>query len=267
MTARRFLVAALLILAQGGCLSASSTRYPYYLAPAQEGASAVSRCLLLPLNFNVRLPPGQVEGKKRLQVQLERYLERDGRVVETLELLQAKSSWREVSRAEGIKGLGSKPDPAAFERAQSALATRLAQQNEFDAVIFPSIQMRPTVVRSRTVFWDGVKQDIQAVNPPVGSKTQDRGIGGVGTFVFDFSENNEPALSLHVAIYDSAGQRLFESYGGLDFPLHAVFDPSFRYKMRARPGLLSDPEILWRGTAIAFDPFLPESKMPPVTAR
>ena len=237
---RSYLIGVLLTLC--GCVSDS--RYAYFLAPGQAGSPGAEQLLLMPLNFNVVLPGHLAQGAERLQGELERYLEQQDRKVVTLPLREAKALWRQVTSQMGdLRGPEGKIDSAKLLQAQSILAAGLTEDYAFDAVVVPTLQMRPVRMQGRYAIWDGVVREIQVVNRPIRLPS------------VSFGSLSATGLSLHVVIYARDGKRLFESYGGLEFPLRAEFTPRFR--MVERDDLLSDREIMLEGTIIAFDPYLP----------
>ena len=226
------------------CGCATDSRYAYFLAPGQTGAPGAEQLLLMPLNFNVLLPGHLADGAERLQGELERYLEQQDRKVVTLPLREAKALWRRVtSQMEDLRGPEGKIDSAKLLQAQSSLAARLTEDYAFDAVVVPTLQMRPVRMQGRYTIWDGVVRKIQLVNAPK-------------NFPIYFGNISATGLSLHIVIYARDGKRLFESYGGLEFPLRAEFSGRFP-RMVERDDLLRDREIMLEGASIAFDPYLP----------
>ena len=64
------------------------------------------------------------------------------------------------------------------------------------------------------------------------------------------------ALSLWVRVYSAAGEKLFESYGGLE-PIQRMRVVDWKFHMEVRDDILEDSETLRDGIAVAFDPYLP----------
>ena len=86
-SSRHLRATALLAAAALGCPHAPPT---FRIAPGHEGAPGVERVLLVPTNLVIALRPELEAGVEPVQAEIAGYLERQGRAVERLSLVDAR---------------------------------------------------------------------------------------------------------------------------------------------------------------------------------
>jgi hypothetical protein len=135
---------------------------------------------------------------------------------------------------------------------------RLAEGNDFEVVMVPSLITRKVMVTDNSGTWDGVRRSMTVVNAP------SRGIGGsTDTFtkgVFAGGVSGDMlATSLHLMVFSRQGERVFEGTGGFDFVHEADLSAAYQYKVsfRRRAKLPGSPEVVREGVAIALGTYLP----------
>ena len=241
-------IASLAALCVFGCLTPP---HPYAIAPGQEGANGAKAFLLLPLNLVVALPAELERPSRRVSQLTADYLADCGKDVSSLGLYSARDFWRGAVR----DAEQSEDAEQTFDAAAPLFVRRIRESQPFDALVMPSLVYRTARIAqgSRFVAWDGVKRELETVNEP-------HNVGGFIVMVDPAGEM--PAVSLHVFVFDAEGERIFESYGGLD--LVHKFDFSSAPKVIRKDHLdmplksrrLDDEAALREGIAVTFEPYL-----------
>jgi hypothetical protein len=241
-------IASVAALCVFGCLTPP---HPYAIASGREGAPGAKAFLLLPLNLVVALP-GELERPSGRVSQLTAdYLAACGKDVSSVSLYSARDFWRgavrDVEQSEDAE--------RTFDTAAPLFVRRIRESQPFDALVMPSLVYRTARIAqgSRFVAWDGVKRELETVNEP-------RNVGGFHVVIDPAGEM--PAVSLHVLVFDADGERIFESYGGLD--LVHKFDFSSAPKVLTKGHLnmplksrrLGDEAAISEGIAVTFEPYL-----------
>ena len=130
---------------------------------------------------------------------------------------------------------------------------RLRESRSFDAVVMPSLVYREGRARAVThdVDWDGVTRKLVVQN----EHQQRMSL----YYTADFA-GKVPAVSLHLLVFSAPGERIFESYAGLDV-VHeidcATTGQAITARWRLRRHRLEDEHALREGVALAFYPYLP----------
>ena len=113
-------------------------------------------------------------------------------------------------------------------------------------MLVPNLVVRQAQMNSRSATWDGVTRR-QPVEGSEG-KIQKGSISG-----------NTEVLSLHVRAWSRTGEKVFESFGGLDV-LNTIQMQGYQFQMVPREDLFADTDVLREGIAISLDPLLPEPR-------
>jgi hypothetical protein len=228
--------------------------HPYAITPGYEGAAGASTFLLLPLNVVVALPEELQRPSGRVSQLTADYLKACGKTVSSTRLFFARDLWRGT-----VRDLGAAEDAErSFDAAASLFVRRLRERQQFDALVMPNLVYRTgrIVQGSRSVIWDGVKRELEIVNEP-----QMHG----SIHLMTTPGGTMPAVSLHVLVFDGAGNRIFESYGGLDlvheFDVAGAVTQS-HFSMPLKVNRLTDEVAIREGIGVTFDPYLPPPPEP-----
>lgn len=218
--------------------------HPYDLAAGQEGAKGVHAILLLPLNLVTSLPEELDYPSQRVAAEIVRYLEGLGRKVDRVRLFEARALLASLEKADP-------PDPDAT---RLRFLERLRKDRSFDVVVMPDLVYRKAHVRAVThkVEWDGVQRTLDLRNP-YQHKLSVRYTADVA--------GDMPGVSLHVLVYGADGQRIFDSYGGIDIvheaePYETGQTGAYQLRWRLKRHRLEDLDAIREGVRLAFDPYL-----------
>src|SRR5262245_18774286 len=152
-----------LSVATAAALLACTTPAKYFVAPGQEGAPGIRRVLLCPMNLVRALPAEVSDGVEPVEKALLAHLKSRELEVSLLDLAEGRELWgRAVLEA---RQQGSK-DAGRF------FVHQLAEGNDFEVVMLPSLITRNVNVTDNSGTWDGVRRTMTVVNAP------SRGIGG-----------------------------------------------------------------------------------------
>ncbi len=224
---------------------------PVWIAEGQAGSPDVEAVVLLPLNAVVPLPVEFESVAERVEAEIRRYLaEAHGRRVATPSPEECRQLW-----VRSVEEVEAQPDaPKGFEAAVRVLTMKLRRRYALDALVIPSLIYRPARMNGHKVSWDGVSRTLRVLNPP----------GSFGSIVVSTSfAGQTQAVSLHVLAFDPEGEKVFESFGGLDLAHDVEIWGRSRSQVQwnylLRPELHEDRELLREGVALAFDPYLTRS--------
>ena len=223
--------------------------HPYELDEAHIGAPGVERVALLPLNVLLALPPELDESTRGVTAAVRKHLSACGVEIVHFGLGEARHLWNEVTDVE-------EEDTERVAR----YVKRLHAKRSFDVLVVPSLVYRDARIRAvtREVSWDGVTRTL-ALTGYV------RTHGSVN-LVAEI-RGKTPAVSLHLAVYEAPGTRVFDSFGGLDLVHEVDLGTPVRVDLKNRPkrqamefrlkrSRLRDPVALREGVAMAFTPYL-----------
>lgn len=226
--------------------------HPYELDEAEIGAPGVQTVGLLPLNTLLALPPELDGATGRVTSLIRAHLEECGVQVVDFGLDEARSLWSE--------GVDPESEDVDVDEHVSAYIQRLRERRAFDVLIQPSLVYRDARIRSLGAHaeWDGVTREIQKS----GYVNMDGSV-----YVEPEIRGKMPGVSLHLAVYQLDGTRVFESYGGLDLVHEVEFGTTYRqdlnnripvsvYEWRLKRKRLRDMDALREGVALAFTPWL-----------
>ena len=244
---RRSASIAVLAICSWACASAPS--FPYAHGTDSKGNPAPQHFLVLPLNLAVHVPVGLEGTTDDVFSAIAGYLRDQGNSIETMSPEAALSQWHssigEVSASDTRKH--------DFEAAMQMFIKRARESTSFDAAIMPALVFRDTKVRERTVKWDGVIRRYDTVN--VSKEAKDKKIAGGLSPVFG-------GVSLHVMVFGTNGDSIFQGYGGLDLAhdldLYGV-ERTMRAQFALKSELLRNSKYLREGISHAFDPYLPRN--------
>jgi hypothetical protein len=238
------LLAALLLL---GCAGPGNQLE----AGAQPGAPGIQKFLVCAPNTVIDLPGELQGGSELVRAQIDAYLKHQGREVRWLNFYDSRQLFSEA--------LARAKEQGDVEKTPVLFAQELAKSYPFDALVMPSILLHQTRVSDSRGAWDGVRRRLRHVNEPdlpKGGRHQSTFAEGVraGGVTAEL-----PVTSLHVLVFSSAGERVFEGRGGIEF-IHEIdlADAARRnrFEIRARDDLFEDVEALREGIEVAFDPYL-----------
>jgi hypothetical protein len=203
--------------------------------------------MVLPVNLTIKTPPEFSPVLDDMFGAIAGYIRDRRNTLETFSRKEATARWAasiiEVKKSEALED--------NFETAMRVYVEHLAKARSFDAVIAPSIVYRTTKSRDRTVKWDGVFRKMKVVN--LSDQAKNKGLARALTVEIS-------GVSLHVMVFDSDGDLIFQRYGGLDLA-HDIDMTGAEYTMAPglllKEDLLKESDHLSEGIGVAFDPYLP----------
>jgi hypothetical protein len=184
----------------------------FWLAAAAEpgdpaAALGRGRVVVVPVNLAVRAVPEVESGIEPVWRALLAYF-----VVHRPTVALARNDagllWNEVM-AESQKAGDQKDLYANYAR----FAQRVAEQAEFDSIVFPTIVMHPARLSARSASWDGVHRVVEV--PGQFSESIDTYREGKIWLDRRGASGELAAASLHVAVFTANGERRYEGLGGL----------------------------------------------------
>jgi hypothetical protein len=154
------------------------------------------------------------------------YLQSQGAHVAFILPEDALGLWETV-----LRGLGdASRDEVTFERGTAAFVRALAEQEDFDLFVLPSLGYRQAAVEDGYARWDGVTRRISAPSSTV--------------YV--------PAMSIHTLVFGHDGRVVFRRWSGLDL-VYESRDPE-RGVGPSEKRLRERIEFLREGVARALTP-------------
>jgi hypothetical protein len=212
-------------------------------------AKVPERIVLLPLNVTNAMPAELRDHAPEVWSALESYLRAQGSQLKTVSAPAARGLWAASVRDAQVAQQNSQ------RRLDHAVGyhfvAKLRESADFDAVIFPSLFVQRATLTGTRASWDGVERKLEVdAGPHAGPVPDDAPIEGIA-----------PAASLHVVVFDSAGNQVHEKQAGLALLVRARAKhlddpdgPKLSFVPRGDP--FADPDALRDGVAKALDPFL-----------
>ena len=231
----------------GFALACAPRPPPRTIAAGYEGAPGVETILVLPVNVATQLPEEFSAPAKRVNLAIANYVRESGRKVVTLSYYDARAQLRETLASLG-KTEGKKSDPTILA---PRFAASLHETMAFDALVMPSLVYREGRILQGTknVEWDGVRRELEIVG------AADR---YMSIYYEAYPAGKMDAVSLHLFVFDPAGTKVFDGFGGLDlihrFDMHDSWEKGYRPTLKKKR--LTDEVAVREGIAIAFHPYL-----------
>jgi hypothetical protein len=202
--------------------------------------------LLAPASFNQTLPEKLAAGIPALQAAIRSQLESDGVRVEAPSFEEFHDVWLAAARDVGslYDGKGDF-DPGRFDQAVRNLADAYrARGVEFDVLLLPYLRYRPGTIMGQSVQWDGVTHHL-----PLQSDIRN------SVHIESRRRFQVACTSLRVFGFDRNGNRLFESYGGLEVMSRMVMKDGLVH-WEERTDLFADQSAIREGVGVALKPVL-----------
>ncbi len=224
----------------------------WLVAPAEAGEPRPAvlgsgRLVVVPVNLAVRATPEIEPGIEPTWRALLAYFASDVQPVLALDRPGAGALWNEVMTEAQRKG--AKDLYAGYAR----FAQRVAEQAQFEAILFPTLVTHSARVKGRVASWDGVNR---AVGIP-GPFTQSIETFRAGKIWLDRegASGELAAASLHIAVFDADGTLRHEGRGGLVLLQEIVTAPrsngsELATALRKEP--FAAPDQLREGIGAAF---------------
>lgn len=224
-----------------------------------SGPSGGPRVILAPLNLAVVLPSDLEDAVPVVERALIADLQRRGARVAVIWPPDATALWQEC-----VAGIAGSGDPARDLRAAGhSFAEILAEKEDFDLLLLPSLGLREARVSGRFAQWDDVRRRINvrvqsqddATQPAPDSPLFDAsGLAAAPEWRGYFM-----GLSLHLLAWRPGRRTPNERWAGLDLVHDAVQVRPGRgapsnLELRPRAQLLDDPARVQEGVALAVDP-------------
>ncbi|MEM7410218.1 MAG: hypothetical protein AAF430_08300 [Myxococcota bacterium] len=210
------------------------------------------RIVLVPPNLGVRAVDEVEPGIEPVWQEMLQHFAAQERPVTAIERTSGVALWNDVMAELQKREEETGQKPGVYD-AYALFAQRVAEQVDYEKIVFPSLVTRVAKVRGSTASWDGVRQriDMPSLDVPAieGLVVAQRGVNG-----------ELAAASLHVAILQSDGQLFFEGTGGL--ALLQEIKPDTRDEIAAtlRDDAFDDDRALREGVEVAFRKPLPASR-------
>jgi len=232
-----------------GCASTPNNK----VTPGFEGARGLTNFIVCAPNTVISLPAELQPGTAMLRDQIDAYLRFHERVPQSLDLFQCRKTWAE--------SMAVAKQQATIEQTPAFFARKLDELYDFDAIVMPSLIVTEARTTNGYARWDGVERRMGVVKGESDRKLrhdptaqQMASAGASGNFM---------VTSVHVLIYSSTGERIFEGRGGIDFVQDLDLSNFVRkraFEFRLREKLPGDLGAVREGIAIGFAPFLPVPK-------
>lgn len=206
------------------------------------------RVVLVPMNLAVRAVPELEPGVGPVWSALLHHLASVEHPVVALERAGAGALWNEVM-AEEERAAGEGDLYGAYAR----FARRVAEQTDFESIVFPTLVTRAARVSGRVADWDGVRQTVEI--PGQLYQRIDTLREGNYWVTRNGARGELAAASLHVAVLSPTGELRFQGSGGLVL-LQEVASPRTRDEIELsvvlRKDAFADTDRLHEGISAAF---------------
>jgi hypothetical protein len=202
--------------------------------------------LILPLNVSAVMPTELEAASPVVWEELEIYLRAQGKELKTVSFPDARKLW-----LQSINEVRAANARAGYDDAARVLVGKLSRHAEFDAVIAPSLYLRPAPIAGRSASWDGVERPLE--------------IEGMARLPADLPlEGAAPAASLHVVVFDTQGNKLQEVIAGLELLVRVrvmrkrgTSPDALSLRYTPRENVFASREHVQEGISKALAPFLP----------
>lgn len=241
----REIMKILIAVALACALGCATSERASTLAQEHRGAPTAKRFAVLYTNALVPISPDLENARDRVLGRVTRYLSIQGRERRVVEPSRTEDLWpTSVAEVNANDAL-----PNTFYEAVKVFARRLSESMTFDALVVPSLVYREARLKNLHIKWDGAVRKVRKV------EDEEREIPK--SFI-----GSVPAVSLHLMVFDSEGELVFENYGGLDV-VHELFVDPRKQELVARLSqeILTEHRWLNDGTELAFEPYLPRSEL------
>ncbi len=213
------------------------------------------RVVLVPVNLGIRANPEVEPGMEPVWKEMLEHFAEGDRPVTALERTSATALWNEVMAE--VERSENKDVYAAY----ALFAQRIAEQLEYDTIVFPSLVLRVARLIGNGASWDGVRRHV--ASPLVGHEAVNK-ITGPDLLVSREGLTGEmAAASLHVAVLDGEGELRFEGAGGLTL-LQELEQGDTRgdaeLAVKMKDDAFANPDELREGIETAFRKPLPASR-------
>jgi hypothetical protein len=157
-----------------------------------------------------------------------------------------RNAWLTAAKSVGsLYGPDGRFDPARYDAvARSLVQVYRGRGEQFEILLIPYLIYRDGAVVGQSVQWDGVARHLpfEYANRDVTHMESRRGLKAA-------------CISLRVVAYDADGNRLFETYGGLEVAVRMKLAEG-RWTWTERGDLFRDRDDLEEGTRVALKPLL-----------
>ena len=241
------LVGLLVLLAGSGCRTGPNV----FIAEGAPSGESLHRLVVLPMNFDYRLPANLEKGVELLTKELVTTLRETGHEVEVVSFSEAMQDWASIAKSIGPKvdAGGQKVSTHRYETARVDIARRTLVAHPADAVVIATLMVRQAQYMGRTMQWDGTRQAIKILRDNMNTRTM--------TDLVQSLSGTGQATSIRVTIYDASATKIFETHAGLE-PLLYISESENRFYILEREDLFMDRDILEDGIRRSLAPlFVP----------
>ena len=181
--------------------------------PAESGeprpaAIGSGRLVVAPVNLAVRAVPEVEPGIEPVWRALLEYFASEAQPVIALDRLDAGALWNEVMVDAKKAG-----DEKNLYAVYGHFARRVAEQAQFESILFPTLVTQAAHVSGRVASWDGVRRPIDI--PGQFNETIDTFREGKIWLARHGGTGELAAASLHIAVVSANGDLRYEGRGGL----------------------------------------------------
>jgi hypothetical protein len=231
------LLGLIVLLAGSGCQTGANV----FIAKDAPSGESLHRLVVLPMNFEYEMPPNFEQGAKLLATELVGFLTDTGHEVEVVPFSEALHNWANVAANEKTASVGG------YEIARAELARRTVTEHPADAVVVPTLMIRPGQYAGRVMRWDGTRQPIKILRDNMNTRTM--------TDVVTSLSGTGKATSIRITIYDASATKIFEAYAGLE-PIIYIRETEHNFYIRQRNDLFNDQQILKDGIRRSLAPLI-----------
>ena len=210
------------------------------------------RVVIAPVNLAVRAVAEVEPGLDPVWRSLLDYFASGGRPPIALDPKDARALWTEVMIDAKREGAG-----ADLYASYGRFARRVAEQADFDSMVFPTLVMHSARVNGRAANWDGIHRQIEipgqfneSIDTYRDGKIWLSRSGGTGELA---------AASLHVAVVSPTGELVYQGTGGLVLLQELIVPQKRKSKEKdaeltavMRNDAFADPNQLREGIRAAF---------------
>jgi hypothetical protein len=214
------------------------------LGPSVEVPPPETRFLVLPVNALVPTAPEFSGSTGRVLDRVMSYLAAHGYERDFIDEVDTRRLWKHSVAQVDV----SERRPKDFRSAIRVFNTELARTDAYDALVVASLVYRQASLARGFVKWDGTARRLP--KPGEGDAVPESYVAAIS------------AISLHVMVFDAAGELVFENYGGIDLAhsFAKMAGPDGGLKATSRESILGRRRFLNEGVETAFDPYLPRPR-------